>query len=239
MILCSHVHPGLVIPVCLDDGTNNQKLIGDDLYKGNRIARARGEANNSFVEELIQLLTRRFPSAISDPAARPLLRRYKNHLNCINDDIQGTGAVVMTSLSGGLKYTSRELTDSEIVIYCAGPAGLGLADQIMNHTVAHGAAREEARSKIHALDIRGLIKKSIKEISSTDQHLYADDDAFCEGVDTTSFSAVVKKIKSTCLTDCSTQAGALTQQIVDEMHKHNPRPDIFPLWREALERKLH
>jgi malate dehydrogenase (oxaloacetate-decarboxylating) len=235
MTLCAGIHPGRVIPVCLDVGTNNKKLITDDLYMGNRISRVRGEEYDAFVEKFIQVVKRRFPSAtlhfedFGVTTARPLLHRYRNQLACFNDDIQGTGAVVMASLSAALKHTNRELLDSEIVIYGAGSAGLGIADQIVNHMVTHGATPEEARSKIHALDIRGLIKKSMKDTSSPDQHLYADDDAFWEGVDTTSLFEVVKKIKPTCLIGCSTQAGAFTQQIVEEMHKHNARPIIFPL----------
>ncbi|ODV75577.1 malate dehydrogenase (oxaloacetate-decarboxylating) [Cyberlindnera jadinii NRRL Y-1542] len=235
MTLCGGIHPGRVIPVCLDVGTNNKKLITDDLYMGNRFPRVRGKEYDDFVDKFIQVLKRRFPSAtlhfedFGVTTGRPLLQRYRNELACFNDDIQGTGAVVMASLSAALKHTNRNLLDSQIVIYGAGSAGLGIADQIVNHMVTHGATVEEAKSKIHALDIRGLILKSMKETSTPDQHSYADEDADWEGIDTKSLYEVVKKIKPTCLIGCSTQAGAFTQQIVQEMHKHNPRPIIFPL----------
>ena len=235
MTLCGGVHPGRVIPVCLDVGTNNKKLASDDLYMGNRFPRIRGEQYDQFVDKFIQVLKKRFPSAtlhfedFGVTTGRPLLQRYRNQLACFNDDIQGTGAVVMASLSAALKHTNRQLLDSEIVIYGAGSAGLGIADQIVNHMVTHGATVEEAKAKIHTMDVRGLILKSMKESSTKDQHSYADPDSEWEGIDTKSLLEVVRKIKPTCLIGCSTQAGAFTKQIIQEMYKHNPRPIVFPL----------
>lgn len=235
MTLCAGVHPGRVIPICLDVGTNNKKLANDDLYMGNRFERVRGEEYDAFVDKFIKAVKKRFPSATMHfedfgvTTARTILQKYRGELACFNDDIQGTGAVVMASLSAALKYTNRDLLKSEIVIYGAGSAGLGIADQIVNHMVTHGATVEEAKSKIHTLDIRGLIKTSMKDTSTPDQHSYADPDEMWEGIDTTSLYEVVKKIKPTCLIGCSTQAGAFTKEIVQEMHKHNERPIIFPL----------
>lgn len=235
MTLCGGIHPGRVIPVCLDVGTNNQELLQDDLYMGRRIPRVEGEKYEALVAEFIRVLKKRFPSAtlhfedFGVKTARPILDKYRHELACFNDDIQGTGAVVMASLTAALKFTGGDLLDSEIVIYGAGSAGLGIADQIVNHMVTHGATPEQARKRIHALDVRGLIKKSMKATSNPDQHKYADEDADWEGIDTTSLLEVVKKVKPTCLIGCSTQAGAFTKTIIQEMHKHNPRPIVFPL----------
>jgi malate dehydrogenase (oxaloacetate-decarboxylating) len=235
MTLCGGIHPGRVIPVCLDVGTNNKSLLNDELYMGRRIERVEGERYDALVERFIQVVKKRFPSAtlhfedFGVKTARPILDKYRDQLACFNDDIQGTGAVVMASLTAALRHTKRDLLDSEIVIYGAGSAGLGIADQIVNHMVTHGATPEQARSKIHALDVRGLIKKSMKSTSNPDQHKYADEDADWEGIDTTSLLEVIKKVKPTCLIGCSTQAGAFTQKIIQEMHKHNPRPIVFPL----------
>lgn len=235
MTLCGGVHPGRVIPVSLDVGTNNKKLLNDDLYMGNRFERVRGEKYDEFVAKFIHTVKTKYPNAVVHfedfgvTTARPILQKFRNEIPCFNDDIQGTGAVVMASLAAALKHTNRELLESEIVIYGAGSAGLGIADQIVNHMVTKGATPEQARSKIHALDIRGLIKKSMKDSSTPDQQLYADDDEDWEGIDTKSLFEVVKKVKPTCLIGCSTQAGAFTKEIVQEMYKYNKRPIIFPL----------
>ncbi|CCH41177.1 malate dehydrogenase (oxaloacetate-decarboxylating) [Wickerhamomyces ciferrii] len=233
--LCGGVHPGRVIPVCLDVGTNNKKLATDDLYMGNRFPRIRGEEYDQFLDKFIQAVKKRFPSAtlhfedFGVTTGRPLLQRYRNQLACFNDDIQGTGAVVMASLSAALKNTDRDLLDSQILIYGAGSAGLGIADQITNHMVTKGLTVEQAKARIHLMDVRGLILDNMAESSTPDQHSYSDPAKDWEGYDTKSLLKVVSEIKPTCLIGCSTQAGAFTKQVIQEMYKHNPRPIVFPL----------
>lgn len=235
MTLCAGIHPGRVLPVCLDVGTNNKKLARDELYMGNRFSRIRGAQYDEFVDKFIKALKKRFPSAVLHfedfgvTTARPLLDRYRGELACFNDDIQGTGAVVMASLLAALKHTKRELADVKVLVYGAGSAGLGIADQIKNHMVTYGLTVEEARSKIYLMDRRGLIMKSMESSSSPAQFLYAKPDEKWSGVNTSSLLEVVSKVKPTCLIGCSTQAGAFNKAVVQEMHKHNPRPIIFPL----------
>ncbi|SCW04475.1 LAFE_0H14356g1_1 [Lachancea fermentati] len=235
MTLCGGVHPGRVLPVCLDVGTNNKKLARDELYMGNRFSRVRGKQYDEFVDNFIQALKKRFPSAVLHfedfgvTTARPLLDRYRNEVACFNDDIQGTGAVVMASFLAALKHTKRDLNSCRVLVYGAGSAGLGIADQIVNHMVTHGLSKEEARSKIFLMDRRGLIMDSMESVSSPAQYLYAKPDEEWDGVNTTSLLDVVSRVKPTCLIGCSTQAGAFNKAVVQEMHKHNPRPIIFPL----------
>ncbi|SCU97652.1 LAMI_0F10836g1_1 [Lachancea mirantina] len=235
MTLCAGIHPGRVLPVCLDVGTNNKKLARDELYMGNRFARIRGKQYDEFVDKFIQAVKKRFPSAVLHfedfgvTTARPLLDLYRNQLACFNDDIQGTGAVVMASFLAALRHTHRKLADSKILVYGAGSAGLGIADQIVNHMVTSGLTPEDARSKIFLMDRRGLIMSSMESMSSPGQYLYAKPDSEWEGVTTTSLIEVLSRVKPTCLIGCSTQAGAFNQAVVQEMHKHNPRPIIFPL----------
>ncbi|ODV60575.1 malate dehydrogenase (oxaloacetate-decarboxylating) [Ascoidea rubescens DSM 1968] len=237
MTLCGGIHPGRVIPVCLDVGTNNKTLSDDELYMGNRFPRVRGEAYDAFCDRFIEVVKKRFPNAVVHFEdfgvlnARNLLKRYRNRISCFNDDIQGTGAVVMSSIIAGLNFTNRELLDSKIVVYGSGSAGLGIADQIVSHMVTHGATVQEARDKIHCMDRFGLIVKSMKEtgLASEDQLLYADDDKDWENVNIKSLREVVEHVKPTILIGCSTQAGAFTEEVVKTMYKYNPRPIIFPL----------
>ncbi|CDK29890.1 unnamed protein product [Kuraishia capsulata CBS 1993] len=236
MTLCGGIHPGRVLPVMLDVGTNNKSLLNDDLYMGNKFPRVRGEKYDQFMDRFIQALKKQFPSAVLHfedfgvTTARPVLNRYRDQLACFNDDIQGTGAVVMASMSAALKLTDRDLLDSKIVIYGAGSAGLGIADQIVNHMCTKGLTREEARAKIHCMDRNGLILDSMTlETASEAQLSYADKAADWEGVDTHSLLEVVRKVKPTALVGCSTRAGAFTEEIIREMHKHNDRPIVFPL----------
>lgn len=237
MTLCGGIHPGRAIPICLDVGTNNVALSEDELYLGNRFPRVRGERYDEFCDIFIQTVKKRFPNAVVHfedfgvSTARALLKRYRKQLPCFNDDIQGTGAVVMSSIIAALNFTNRELLDIKIVIFGSGSAGLGIADQIVNHMRTHGATEEEARAKIHCVDRYGLITDAMAgtDLASPDQLLYADKAQDWEGVDTKSLLEIVSHVKPTILIGCSTRPGAFTEEIVKEMYKHNPRPIIFPL----------
>ncbi|GME70659.1 unnamed protein product [Ambrosiozyma monospora] len=115
MTLCGGLHPGRVIAVGLDTGTNNKNLLNDSLYMGNKFPRVRGEEYDVFMEKFITSLTKRFPHAVLHFEdfgvinGRPVLEKYRKVLPCFNDDIQGTGAVVMASMTAALKITNREL----------------------------------------------------------------------------------------------------------------------------------
>lgn len=235
MTLCGGIHPGRVLPICLDVGTNNQKLVNDELYLGNRFPRVQGPEYDAFISKFINAVKKLYPTAILHfedfgvKNARRILEKYRYEVPCFNDDIQGTGAVVMASLIAALKHTHRELRDTKVLVYGAGSAGLGIADQVVSHMVTHGVPLEEARSKIYLMDRRGLILESYKDGSTEQQHVYAKRDEEWSGINTKSLFNVVSQVKPTCLVGCSTQASAFTKEIVEEMYKHNSRPIIFPL----------
>lgn len=234
MTLCGGIHPGRVMPVVLDVGTNNKALLDDELYLGNRFPRVRGDRYYEFVDKFIQAVKKRFPLAVLHwedfgvLTGRTLLQKYRNQLPLFNDDIQGTGAVVMALMTAALQYSNRNLLDSTVLIYGAGLAGLGIADQIVNHMVSHGATPEEARSKIHCMDRQGVILTNTPGALEA-QLQYADDPADWQGVDTHSLLEAVKHVKPTALVGCLTQAGAFTEDVVKAMYADNKQPIIFPL----------
>ncbi|EGW30406.1 NADP+-dependent malic enzyme, partial [Spathaspora passalidarum NRRL Y-27907] len=234
MTLCGGIHPGRVLPIVLDVGTNNKKLLNDDLYMGNKMDRVRGDQYWDFIDKFIQAVKKRFPSAVLHyedfgvSTGRPMLYKYREELPSFNDDIQGTGAVVMASMTAALQFSNRDLLDAQIVIYGAGSAGLGIADQIVNHMVSHGSTVEEARSRIHCMDRYGLILDN-STTGSEAQMRYADPASEWEGVNTASLVDVIAKVKPTTLVGCSTQAGAFDETVIKEMYKHNKQPIVFPL----------
>lgn len=234
MTLCAGIHPGRVMPVVLDVGTNNEELLNHELYMGNKFKRVRGEEYWSFVDKFINAVKKRFPRAVLHyedfgvTTGRDMLYKYREALPSFNDDIQGTGAVVMASITAALKFSNRNLLDTKVVIYGAGSAGLGIADQIVNHMVSHGSTVAEARKCIYPMDRNGLILKS--STSNTEAQMnYAHETSEWEGINTKSLLEVVSKVKPTVLVGCSTQAGAFTEEIIKEMYKHNKQPIVFPL----------
>ncbi|KRZ98356.1 uncharacterized protein AC631_05884 [Debaryomyces fabryi] len=234
MTLCGGIHPGRVLPIVLDVGTNNQELLHDELYMGNKFPRVRGKEYWDFIDKFIHAVKKRFPNAVLHyedfgvSTGRKMLHKYRETLPSFNDDIQGTGAVVMASMTAALQFSDRNLLDSKVLIYGAGSAGLGIADQIVNHMVSHGATVEEARASIHCMDRRGLLLKSFDEMSEG-QAKYADPDSEWEKVDTRNLVEVIRHVKPTVLVGCSTQAGAFTEEVIKEMYSHNKQPIVFPL----------
>lgn len=235
MTLCAGIHPARGLAVALDVGTNNKDLATDPLYMGNKFSRISGDKYFEFLDKFMMVLKRKYPHVIVHfedfgvPNAQILLDKYRGVIPCFNDDIQGTGAVVTASLMAALKYTNRKLTSSKILVYGAGTAGCGIAQQIVNHLKSFGLTDKEAYSNIYCVDRFGLIVKSLESKSNPTQMFYAKDDADFEGVDTTSLKEVIDHIKPTCLIGCSTQAGAFTEEIIMTLLKHNPDPIIFPL----------
>src|ERR1022692_1285749 len=59
-----------------------------------------------------------------------LLDRYKDRLLTFNDDIQGTGAVNLAAALAAVRATGTQLHDHRVVIFGAGTAGTGIADQL-------------------------------------------------------------------------------------------------------------
>src|ERR1700757_91843 len=146
------IDPRRCIAVSLDVGTDNEQLLQDPFYLGNRHPRRRGALYDEFIEHYIETADRLFPHAILHfedfgPAnARAILDTYAADYCVFNDDVQGTGAVVMAALYSAVRVTGIPMRDQQVVVFGAGTAGLGIADQICDAMVAEGATAEEARA---------------------------------------------------------------------------------------------
>jgi hypothetical protein len=92
------------LPICLDFGTDNEKLLADPLYLGLRQRRLPEEVCIAFVEKFMAEMNKTFPNMIiqfedfKTPLAFPLLAQNRDKYPCFNDDIQGTGSVVLAGV---------------------------------------------------------------------------------------------------------------------------------------------
>ena len=126
------IHPRHCLPICLDVGTDNQRLLDDGLYVGFRKPRLRGEPYAAFVEEFIRAVMRRFPRALlqwedfKKTNAINLLERYRRTLASFNDDIQGTAAVGLAAVLAAGRVTGSPIQQQKVVILGAGAAGVGI-----------------------------------------------------------------------------------------------------------------
>lgn len=117
---CGGISPAYTLPISLDLGTNNQKLLDDPRYMGWRHERVTGEDYNAFVAEFITAVKRRWPKAMiqfedfAQANAMPLLERYRDEVCCFNDDIQGTASVVVATLMAACKAKGEKLSDQRV-----------------------------------------------------------------------------------------------------------------------------
>jgi malate dehydrogenase (oxaloacetate-decarboxylating) len=157
------IDPCRVIPVSLDVGTNNEALLNDPLYLGNRHARVRGPKYDAFIKKYLQTASTRFPNALlhfedfGADNARRILLTYRDKYRIFNDDMQGTGVIAMAGLFSALKVTQARWRDQRVVIFGGGTAGIGIADQIHDQMVRDGLDSGQATRQIWVVDLPGLL----------------------------------------------------------------------------------
>jgi malate dehydrogenase (oxaloacetate-decarboxylating) len=157
------IDPRRVIPVSLDVGTNNEALLNDPLYLGNRHARVRGAGYDAFIKKYLQTASSRFPNALlhfedfGADNARRILVTYRDKYRIFNDDMQGTGVIAMAGLYSALKVTGTRWRDQRVVVFGGGTAGIGIADQIHAQMVRDGLDPAQATRQIWVVDLPGLL----------------------------------------------------------------------------------
>ncbi|CAK7210220.1 NAD-dependent malic enzyme, mitochondrial [Sporothrix curviconia] len=240
--LCAGIHPNRTLGVVLDCGTDNQELLDDPLYLGIRQKRVRGEAYDRFVDTFVRSARHLFPKAYIHfedfglGNARRLLDTYRPQIPCFNDDVQGTGCVTLAAILSGLHVTGEHLDDLRMVVFGAGSAGVGIADQVCDAIAASkGVKREEAAKQIWLIDKPGLLTTDMGDKLSKTQQFFAKDRLAVDTVDmatqddTIGLLDVVNAFKPNVLVGTSTKPKAFTKEIVQAMAKHVERPIILPL----------
>ncbi|CQD11542.1 [NAD]-dependent malate oxidoreductase [Mycobacterium europaeum] len=230
------IDPRRCIAVSLDVGTDNEQLLQDPFYLGNRHARRRGAEYDAFVDRYIETAHRLFPKAIlhfedfGPLNARRILHAYGDKYCVFNDDIQGTGAVVVAAVYGGCHVTGVPMRDQNVVVFGAGTAGIGVADQIRDAMVSDGATVEQATAQIWPIDKQGLLFDDMDDLRDF-QAPYAKNRARL-GVgrgDRVGLVDAIKLASPTVLLGSSAVFGAFTEKVVRAMVASCERPMIFPL----------
>jgi malate dehydrogenase (oxaloacetate-decarboxylating) len=232
------VDPRRTLAVMLDVGTNRQELLDDPLYLGNRHPRVGRDSYDAFIDAYVNVATRLFPRALLHwedfgPAnARRILRRYRDKVLTFNDDVQGTGAVNLAAILSAARASGVPLRDHRIVIFGAGTAGIGVADQIRDALTEHGLRADQALSRIWCVDRYGLLIEDADELRDF-QVPYARPAKEVVGWERDEgcirLAAVVREVQPTILIGTSGQGGAFTEPIVRDMAAHAARPVILPM----------
>jgi malate dehydrogenase (oxaloacetate-decarboxylating) len=230
------IDPRRCIAVSLDVGTDNEQLLQDPFYLGNRHPRRRGAEYDEFIKRYIETAHQLFPHAIlhfedfGPLNARKILQTYGDDYCVFNDDIQGTGAVVVAAVYGGCHVTAIPLRDQKVIVFGAGTAGMGVADQIRDAMVADGATIEQAASQIWPIDKQGLLFDDMDDLRDF-QVPYAKNRQQL-GVAAGGRVGLVDAIKlasPTILLGSSAVFGAFNQEVIEAMTASCEQPMIFPL----------
>ena len=229
------INPNQVLPVSIDAGTNNQVLLNDPLYLGNRHERLQGEAYMEFIDQFVSASTELFPELLlhwedfGRGNAANILAKYQDKITTFNDDIQGTGIVVLAGVLGGLNISKAELKDQIVLTYGAGTAGVGIAEILLDEMVRSGIPEAEARTHFYQVDKQGLLFDDMDDLTPGQTPFARKRSEFANSEALTSLEEVVKAIHPTIMIGTSTQPGTFTESIVKEMAAHTERPIIMPL----------
>ena len=235
------LHPHRVIPVVLDAGTDNQALLAEDTYVGNRHPRVRGERYDQLIDAYVSTATKLFPNAMlhwedfGAANAHRILLKYAGTCCTFNDDIQGTAAVVLAAALCANRATGTAMRDQTVVIHGAGTAGIGIADALRQVMINEGLSQGEATARFYALGSQGLLTTTgypgrLRDFQVPYARPAAEVAAWPRDANgRISLAEVVTHSRATMLIGTSTQPGAFTEQIVREMAVHAERPVIMPL----------
>ena len=237
------IDPTRVIPVMLDVGTNRESLLSDPMYIGNRHARIRGERYDAFIDAYVRAATKLFPNALLQWAdfapgnGRRILEKYRGQLCTFNDDMQGTGAITLAAAISAVRVCGTPMRNQRVVIFGAGTAGVGIADQIRDAMVREGLSKEDAARRFWCVDQQGLLTAEIAGRLCDYQVTYARPPAESKGWkhdgnrngNGIGLAEVVRRVQPTMLIGASTTPGSFTEAIVREMAAHTERPIIFVL----------
>jgi malate dehydrogenase (oxaloacetate-decarboxylating) len=232
------VDPRRVIPVSLDVGTDNEGLLNDPLYLGNRHARVRGKDYDAFIQKYLETASSLFPHALlhfedfGPGNARRILVTYRDQYRIFNDDMQGTGAITLAAALSAVKVTGVPMAEQKLLVFGAGTAGVGIADQLHDAMVRDGATEEQATAQVWLVDKQGLLTSNMPDLRDYQQPYARNPEevnGWAAGGGAISLLDAVRHVHPTILLGTSTAHGAFTREVIEAMSAGVERPVVFPI----------
>uniref|UniRef100_A0A0G4I0N6 Malic enzyme n=1 Tax=Chromera velia CCMP2878 TaxID=1169474 RepID=A0A0G4I0N6_9ALVE len=257
-VAAAGIDPSKTLPITLDLGTNNEELLKDDLYIGARHERLSAEEFTEFTDEFVKAVGQRWPSNtpliqwedFSTENAFFLLERHRKAAQSFNDDIQGTGSVILAGLLAGLRLNiieqkertgleggaadasasevSASLVDQRVVFLGAGSAAVGVADMM----VLCGALGLVEEGKGGGESLEGLQEKLREKfyfldskgiVSKQSPKLAEHKKKYAQDLPHgMQLLEVIKEVKPTVLIGLSGQGGAFSKDIIKAFVENCP-----------------
>ena len=229
--------PSRVLPVLMDTGTNNKRLLADPNYLGQRIPRENDEVFYKCLDEFMEAASTLWPKAViqfedfSNNHCFDMLERYQKKYRCFNDDIQGTGAVVSAGFLNAIDASGISVLDQRILVFGAGSAAVGVALAIADLAAkVYGVAREEVIKRFYLIDTKGLVTTTRGDKLASHKVALARtdfDEATSKSLGT--LEAAFAHVKPTAFLGLGGVGPVLTKDLVDIMLTVAENPIIFPL----------
>lgn len=223
------IDPEQTLPVMFDVGTNNETLRADPLYLGLRQPRLRGPAYFELFDEFVDSLHAVYPNALlqfedfATPNAYAILHRYRDRLQCFNDDIQGTGAMALAGVLASTRLSGMRFADLRVMFLGAGSAATGIADLMVEALAATGLSEQAARERLWFSDIHGLIVADRRAELLPHNLPYAHAHARADFLD------ALDSVRPNVLIGATGAPGSFNRAAIEKMAALNERPVILAL----------
>ncbi|ODA84092.1 hypothetical protein RJ55_02610 [Drechmeria coniospora] len=233
------IHPKKTLPIVLDTGTDNETNLKDPLYLGLRQKRVSKAEEREFMDEFMEAVKDVYPDMVvqfedfESEKAFNYLDRYRNSHRCFNDDIQGTGAVILGGYIGGVEISGVPLEEQRLVFMGAGSAGVGVAKQLVEYYTRRGLSEAEARDKFWLVDTKGLVTGDRGDKLAEHKKYFARRDN--NGLQLRTLEEVIEHVKPSALVGLTATFGVFTEPVVRALKASvdaggpGRRPILFPL----------
>ncbi|MCC6132743.1 MAG: NAD-dependent malic enzyme [Acidobacteria bacterium] len=237
--ICAGVSPYSTLPIMLDVGTDNEELLKDPLYLGLRHKRIRGQEYQEFVDRFVAAVKKTYPNVVLQwedflkENAITQLERFRNVLPSFNDDIQGTAAVAVAGIYGGMRLSGQSIRDQRLVFAGAGASAHGIADLFCAALTSEGLSHEEARRRVFTVDTKGLVTRNRPGLEGFKAAFARDPEETagweCRDHSRITLEETILNARASILIGVSATPGTFTEPVVRSMARLNERPLIFPL----------
>lgn len=233
------IAPWHCLPISLDVGTNNEKLLSDNQYLGWRHRRLEGEEYLSFIGRFVRAFRNVFPSALcqwedfSSQNAFSVQEAFVDELISFNDDIQGTGAVAVSAIYSAMKIKKERLRDQRYLIQGGGVAGIGIAEQICTSLMESGLKETEALERIFLIDSKGLVSEGRDDLERYKRKFAKTYDScpWAEKVFYSDVKNIIKEAKITVLIGTTGQEFFFDHECIETLRNNTDKPLILPLFQ--------
>ncbi|KAI9303918.1 hypothetical protein BJ944DRAFT_164593 [Cunninghamella echinulata] len=238
------IDPRKTLPIILDLGTNNETFRNDEFYLGLRQPRPADDEFYSTVDTVLSAIRTVYPNLLiqfedwSSEHAFGLLEKYQTKMLCFNDDIQGTGSVILSGVINAIRRVEKENNvlphQHRIVFYGAGSAAIGVARQIQEYFQSeYGMKEEEAKKIFWIVDSKGMVTLDRGDKLAQHKVYFARDDN--HGQQIKPLLDIINHVKPTALIGLSSTSGAFTKEVLQRLAELNKNPIVFPLSNPATQ----